>query len=102
MPRKRNTSAARILIKCRKYLAEPYHWTRGSFARKQHGEKAYCALGVVRYLGADNIDAGAALGKAARAKGTSNVVFFNDNVAKNKADILSLFDDAIAIANDAS
>lgn len=112
-------TAPEILRKAKEVLAEG--WTKGVFARDEHGAAvwdaspeacSFCAMGAVyrarRQLGfdIDNEDHDQedtklwdALFTAVRDRspeGQRDIVSFNDDVAKDVGDVLDVFDEAIA------
>ena len=87
-------------------------WCRGAYAKNKYGDSCdplagtaveFCAAGALQRVG-DPVDTDTylaaydALAVAARAQGPYPITQFNDKIARNKEDILKLFDDAIAAA----
>lgn len=92
---------AALLSKARAYLSEPEHWMKGNF-RNQHGQ--VCALGAF-YSACDYawdykaptsfmVEGCNALANAC----PEPVIAYNDSPSTTHADILALFDRAIAAA----
>lgn len=116
-------TASDILQKARKLISKPEAWTKGSFARDAEGRIcnsdrspfacSWCALGAINYstnsftMAFDAFRlARSLLCKAVRARvthddsdnPTTNPASYNDSPSTTHADILAVFDDAIAQA----
>lgn len=101
-----NRDAATILREAKRLLRKPQQWTQGDFATWTDGEEAsmcYCANGALLAVtdGTCNlITSGASLhlSLAARARGFETASKFNDAPGRKHAEVLALFDEAIARA----
>lgn len=87
----------------------PEKWTKGEYATGPHGTYAsqysdnavcYCAMGAIERADYLDGDWGAHffLRKTAIERGAMGVIDFNDAPTTTHADIMKLFDDAIALA----
>lgn len=78
-------------------IADPARWCQGSLSK---GDRV-CAIGAVSLTGGREdltLRAFEALDRIAQARGFLNAVHLNDHLATTHADVLSLFDEAIAVA----
>ncbi len=95
-----------ILKKARRVIARPEKWTKGVAARDKNGRecapfakeaRCFCAIGAVERVAMPDYgavrDAISALDAATRWKGTAE---YNDSPRRTHAQILALFDRAIA------
>jgi hypothetical protein len=98
------------LRKARELISDPARWTQGFFAHSKTGRRVdprgrsavcWCVLGACdRVAGRSrnaNADAQIALHKA-RPRGYRNVAHYRDRPKRKHADVLALFDRAIAAA----
>ena len=117
-------TAAELLRNARALLADEAHWTRGAAARDRDGNKVgatdaraccWCALGAFERVAQDSaeprgdlvaLDALDALEQAADAIVRNDmdnpflqggVVYINDCYPHGHADVLALYDDAVAL-----
>lgn len=100
-------NTAELLIAAREKIAKPEHWTQKSSARRLDGTQtiandqqacAWCALGAIWCFEDVHSPAEYFLCKARGWTGWVFVADFNDNSETTHADILKLYDDAIALA----
>lgn len=91
------TSVVQILTDARAKLEDPKNWTKGRF----FGQDGYCALGAV-VLVTPSVQACALRSEVIRALraavGVESVIDFNDAETTSHADVLAMFDKAIANA----
>lgn len=103
-----------VLLRARSIIAEEKNWTKGCYARTGSGDEisphlasasSFCALGAIRRAAGENTQChgaaahralhGAALQLYFTRIGTS-VPEFNDHNSTRHADVLEVFDHAIA------
>lgn len=98
------TASARLRA-ARKLIADPSKWTKGWFARDAKGVMAslddpqavcFCAIGAIAATSATDSETVQALTRQAMARGFASVPDFNDHETTSHADVLALFDAAIA------
>lgn len=100
-----------IIVKARETLSDAAHWTKGAYARDKNGVKcdarnrlsySYCTIGALtRVSEIDSgqwVEAADALCKELPPE-FDRITAFNDAATTNHADVLALFDRAIAHAN---
>lgn len=101
-----------VLEKAKAIIADPFHWTKGAFARNSHGTTvidvtsedacSFCALGALVRVMENETDYNHArdiLELCVGDKNFPNVPAFNDASETTHADILALFDCAIEEAS---
>ncbi len=100
-----SAEVAAVLRDARALIEDPERWTkRGFVSYNAVGLESYCALGAVAELKisgkriptADRADAWYSLAVAAGGTHWSAVGYFNDGPDTSHADVLALFDRAIA------
>jgi hypothetical protein len=105
---------SQILRAARETIADPKHWTQGAYARDKHGVPVdslrgegctFCTFGAVRHVvakeNAEYFEAEVALDSSVPRDGmgaTIGAINFNDAPTTTHADVLALFDRAIARA----
>lgn len=105
----------RLLIFARKLISRPQHWTKGSYARDEKGISlprecrqfayCYCAVGAtMKAADSLNLSSAAQSARIRLAQVINNstdslntsIIDYNDDVERTHAEILELFDNAIA------
>ena len=99
----RDDAVTRALIRARRRITDPRHWTTGAFARDAAGRKAFprsaaavawCALGAVEVeVSRGSTNSAWARDRLARAAGGLAPSFVNDE--RGHAAVLEMFDQAI-------
>ena len=99
-----------VLTKARELIEKPEIWTKGEYARDESGNscrptgpfaRCFCALGAVKAAGnykGDNNPAAEKLTESLERDRFRWVCLFNDSKDTTHADVLALFDKAIATA----
>jgi hypothetical protein len=98
------TEIVEVLKKARGLISDPKHWTQGTFAKDAYGREVdpeddqaicFCAIGAIHAAaGGMNEDCGRAIWDLRIRTPERSVSEFNDH--RSHAEVLELFDDAIA------
>ena len=103
-------TAAELLREARKLLEDPSHWTKGAFAKAAAGcaiastsdnAVCWCAIGALRRFDRGGYSAAysnAVFVLQCCVSGSGGVAEFNDDPNTTHADVLAMFDRAIARA----
>ena len=91
------------LIIAKEVISNPKHWVKNSYKQSaEDGLNAYCSVGALNTLDMSFSDYTAAkhcLDRMATIKGYTGIISFNDCPGTTHAQILELFDSAIAYAS---
>lgn len=101
--------ASEVLIKAKAVIADPEHWTKGAYAKREdgtvivptaHSAHCFCALGAVRRVEKSRGVLYSEVGNYLNMAAAMPVDQFNDSEFTTHPMILGVFDDAIKMAQE--